>query len=69
MDFAVPILYSALIASFAFVVLRTWRSSRTRRSGLRSLPGPRGLPLIGNMFDINIAAPWLTYTEWGKRYG
>ncbi|KIM58375.1 hypothetical protein SCLCIDRAFT_1096223 [Scleroderma citrinum Foug A] len=69
MDFAIPTLCSTLIASFAFVVLRTWRISRTRRSRLRSLPGPKGLPFIGNVFDINISAPWLTYTEWGKRYG
>ncbi|KAL4075358.1 cytochrome P450 [Scleroderma yunnanense] len=40
-----------------------------RRRGLHSLPGPRRLPLIGNLLDINASEPWLTYTEWGKRYG
>ncbi|KAG9315904.1 cytochrome P450 [Chiua virens] len=31
-------------------------------------PGPPGLPLIGNVIGINAAAPWLTYTEWSKKY-
>ena len=70
MDFSTAILYSALVALLAFVALRAWKpGSSTRRRGLRSLPGPKRLLFIGNLLDINIAAPWLTYTEWGKRYG
>ncbi|KIM57159.1 hypothetical protein SCLCIDRAFT_187520 [Scleroderma citrinum Foug A] len=70
MDFSTPILYSTLVALLAFVALRAWKpGSSTRRRGLRSLPGPKCLPFIGNLLDIDIAAPWLTYTEWGKRYG
>ncbi|KAI6039896.1 cytochrome P450 [Pisolithus marmoratus] len=49
-------------------LLYVWRI-RTRRGGLPLPPGPRGLPLIGNVFDVNIAEPWLTYEEWGKQYG
>ncbi|KAG2141325.1 cytochrome P450 [Suillus clintonianus] len=32
-------------------------------------PGPRGLPLIGNIQDMPRIKPWLTFTEWGKKYG
>jgi hypothetical protein len=32
-------------------------------------PGPRGLPLVGNIQDIPLVKPWLTFAEWGKKYG
>jgi len=32
-------------------------------------PGPRGWPLIGNIRDIPQIKPWLTFAEWGKKYG
>lgn len=32
-------------------------------------PGPRGLPLIGNIADIPSIKPWLTFAEWGRKYG
>ncbi|KAL4062105.1 cytochrome P450 [Scleroderma yunnanense] len=31
-------------------------------------PGPRPLPLIGNMFDMPTTKPWLTFADWVK-YG
>ncbi|KAF9238505.1 cytochrome P450 [Melanogaster broomeanus] len=50
------------------VILRAWRK-RTLRNGLPLPPGPKGLPLIGNVFDLNISEPWLSYEQWGKKYG
>lgn len=32
-------------------------------------PGPRPIPIIGNIRGISINAPWLAYTEWGKQHG
>ncbi|KAG2158980.1 cytochrome P450 [Suillus bovinus] len=32
-------------------------------------PGPPGWPLIGNVLDMPNIKPWLTFTEWGKKYG
>jgi hypothetical protein len=32
-------------------------------------PGPRGWPLVGNIQDIPQTKPWLTFAEWGKKYG
>ena len=33
-------------------------------------PGPRGLPILGNYFDLpNGEKDWLTYRKWGETYG
>ncbi|KAG1847833.1 cytochrome P450 [Suillus subalutaceus] len=32
-------------------------------------PGPRGWPLIGNVLDMPRIKPWLTFAEWGQKYG
>ncbi|KAI0317639.1 cytochrome P450 [Amylostereum chailletii] len=54
---------AGLILLFA---LRGYINSR-RRSLLP--PGPRPLPVVGNLFDIPAVKPWVTYTSWGKKYG
>ncbi|KAL4072598.1 cytochrome P450 [Scleroderma yunnanense] len=40
-----------------------------RKSDLPYPPGPRGLPIIGNAFDIAMKEPHVTYTQWAKAYG
>ena len=32
-------------------------------------PGPPGLPLVGNLFEMPESHPWLTHTELHKKYG
>ncbi|KAJ7160982.1 cytochrome P450 [Mycena filopes] len=32
-------------------------------------PGPKGWPLIGNLFDLPGSHSWETYATWGKKYG
>ncbi|KAG1837953.1 cytochrome P450 [Suillus tomentosus] len=32
-------------------------------------PGPPGWPLIGNILDMPRVKPWLTFAEWGQKYG
>ena len=41
-----------------------------RRNSSKSLPpGPRALPLIGNIFDMKGKELWLRAYEWAKRFG
>jgi hypothetical protein len=32
-------------------------------------PGPKGLPIIGSLLDINNERPWITYRKWARQYG
>ncbi|KAF8880682.1 hypothetical protein BD779DRAFT_1421237, partial [Infundibulicybe gibba] len=32
-------------------------------------PGPKGLPIIGNLLDVPTEKQWLVFMEWTKTYG
>ncbi|KAH6919268.1 cytochrome P450 [Coprinopsis sp. MPI-PUGE-AT-0042] len=51
----------------AYVLLRVARGDKHGRLPLP--PGPKGLPVIGNLLDIPQDKPWLVYNEWAKKYG
>jgi len=55
-----------LVSSFSvFLAIRDHR----RRGGLPYPPGPRPLPLIGNLFDIPKEFSWLTYSRHSRIHG
>jgi hypothetical protein len=56
------VLVSSLVA---FLVIRDFR----RRRGLPYPPGPRPLPLVGNLFDIPKRFSWLSYLQFSKKHG
>ncbi|KAF8898846.1 cytochrome P450 [Infundibulicybe gibba] len=45
-----------------------WRMMR-RSSQLPLPPGPKGLPILGNFFDVPHEYQWLTYSQWGVTFG
>lgn len=52
---AIPVAYHVLTAS---------------RGGKHYPPGPKGLPLLGNIFDIPIDAAHITFARWcWTKYG
>ena len=51
--------------AFAIIVWYRW----TAQSNLRSPPGPRPLPLVGNMFSINLSRMHLTFSKLADLYG
>ncbi|KAJ7152093.1 cytochrome P450 [Mycena filopes] len=42
--------------------------ARNSRHSLPLPPGPKKLPLLGNVLDIPAAHPWETYMAWSKEY-
>ncbi|KAK7462289.1 hypothetical protein VKT23_007889 [Stygiomarasmius scandens] len=41
----------------------------SKRTSTRYPPGPRGVPVFGNIFQLNPANPWRTFTKWAETYG
>ena len=61
-----------LLLTIVLTLVRYDRRSRDFkvRSGGKPLPpGPRRLPLIGNMLDIPREQPWLGYKKLSQQYG
>jgi hypothetical protein len=61
--------YYKLAAIFFSVMLKKGKDASGNLNGLPLPPGPKGYPLIGNLFDMPIDRPWVVYDEWRKTYG
>ena len=60
----------ALATAILVGIFLTVRKSAGRfRNGLPLPPGPKGWPVIGNLFDMPREKPWVVYHEWSKIYG
>jgi hypothetical protein len=58
-----------LAAGGLALVLVTRLLSSSRRTSASCPPGPKGLPLIGNVLDMPTEQEWLTFADWATRYG
>ena len=61
------VLFDVLLAVVGACLVKALILRKTRSTALP--PGPKGLPVIGNVFDMPKSHDWITFTEWNKRYG
>ncbi|KAF9557275.1 cytochrome P450 [Agrocybe pediades] len=47
-------------------VPRLWNSYRRWQS---MPPGPPGVPILGNIFQVPVKMPWFKFAEWAREYG
>ena len=55
------------VASVVLGIPALMRFARHRRYDLP--PGPKGYPIVGNLFDLPPTHPWEKFAEFGKQYG
>ncbi|KZT28780.1 cytochrome P450 [Neolentinus lepideus HHB14362 ss-1] len=60
---------TGLDAILALLALFLVRRLTSRRLPAPYPPGPKGLPLVGNVLDMPTKHPWKTIADWGELYG
>jgi len=64
LDISTKVPIACLVALFV-----VWVDRRNRRSKLPLPPGPKKLPIVGNLFDIPEGEQWIQYHEWSQEFG
>ncbi|KAF9463431.1 cytochrome P450 [Collybia nuda] len=59
---------SKLLLTFLSLLLLRTLVQRWRQPAALP-PGPKGLPLIGNILDMPTEKEWLTFARWGEKWG
>jgi len=62
-------LLSLLLPAAVLLVFLLTRPRRKIPKGLRRVPGPKGLPLIGNTLQVPASRPEKKFLEWAREFG
>ncbi|KAG1852702.1 cytochrome P450 [Suillus subluteus] len=64
--FPSPIIFSSAIICLFLVVHRVRRKSS---SDISFPPGPKGLPMLGNLLDLKDSQLWVSFSQWASTHG
>ncbi|KAJ5496752.1 hypothetical protein N7463_008739 [Penicillium fimorum] len=62
-------MHPATIVAIAGLLIGTYIVTRRKSTSLPLPPGPKPLPIIGNVHQAPKSHGWLTYRKWSKQYG
>ena len=62
-DTLLAVVVATGVCSLAYLVVRT------NRRRLPYPPGPKSLPIVGNLFNMPSQEEWVTYRKWSKDCG
>nr|BAL05079.1 cytochrome P450 [Phanerodontia chrysosporium] len=63
-----PLTYLVFLSAILTVVLIRTAIARRKRWA-RLPPGPKGLPIVGNVLQMPKSQEWLTFSRWAEQYG
>ena len=62
--------HTLVVLIFSYILFKQLKKRTNANPNRLPLPpGPKGYPLLTNLFDMPIDKPWLVYDEWRKTYG
>ena len=65
MSFAVQVINVVLVVVALWLVKKV-----TEKKPLgRQIPGPKGWPIIGNLFDVPTEVEYKVFSQWRQKYG
>lgn len=67
-DHGLEVILTCLLLSGLSLLIRQFRRFKLQPS-FPLPPGPRALPIVGNLLDLTVEQPWLKVTNWQRIYG
>jgi hypothetical protein len=65
----IPNYAAALLVAVGLVILVRLLQPKGKYSKLPTPPGPKGLPIVGNIHQFPKEKEWLAYSKWAEEYG